>query len=191
MGDLAEWAEKLEVDLEDTEGTDLDLAEKELGEVPCDILEGLLGKFEAVECIYFDENGLTSLPAALCAMAKLKELNATKNKLQALPQDLGNLSNLEGMLVAENELTGLPESIGGCLKLTGFNVGNNKLVRLPDSLCKCTSMEGLYGDYNVLEELPARTKPSRQADLRGPAPCSQEEEGQGCPSENHQESHRW
>lgn len=111
-----------------TAGTELDLSDLELLDIPFEVLTTL--------------------------SSSLKKLNVRKNKLTRLPEELARqLPHLTVLNASENELTELPEQIGLLRNLQKLQLENNRLAALPRSFSKLSALEELNLRSNALESL--------------------------------------
>jgi hypothetical protein len=87
-----------------------------------------------------DNENLTALPAGLCALAGLEELNVYDCGLTALPEGIGGLTGLKELELGFNqELTALPAGLCALAGLEGLDLNDCGLTALPEG------MEGLAG----------------------------------------------
>uniref|UniRef100_K3X9P1 Uncharacterized protein n=1 Tax=Globisporangium ultimum (strain ATCC 200006 / CBS 805.95 / DAOM BR144) TaxID=431595 RepID=K3X9P1_GLOUD len=110
-----------------TAGTDLDLSNLALSDIPLEVL--------------------TKFPS-------LRKLNLRNNALTELPDELlRRVPHLIVLNVSENALTELPESIGLLRHLQKLNLENNRIAKLPTSFSKLAALEECNLKSNALEML--------------------------------------
>jgi Leucine-rich repeat (LRR) protein len=88
-------------------------------------------------------NELSSLPASLCKLTKLRKLYVNYNHLtfQGLPSGIGKLTDLEGFYASHNLLEMIPEGLCRCPRLRMLDLRHNKLVTLPDTIHRITELD--------------------------------------------------
>ena len=87
-------------------------------------------------------------------MAKLINLDLSKNTLKALPDSFGNLINLVNLSLQNNQLKALPNTFGNLINLVILRLQNNQLKALPDTFGNLTNLNSLTLHDNQLESLP-------------------------------------
>lgn len=99
--------------------------------------------------------GFRALPADICALTTLRELDLDQNALTVLPPDLARLTRLERLSVAQNRRTTLPPGLGALLQLRSLDLDWNAIESLPDDLGPFPALESLNVGRNHLRTLPA------------------------------------
>ena len=130
-----------------------------------------------LEILDLSNNQLSSLPANLPRLHKLRILFASNNPFTELPTVLGQMPALEmvgfkacriaqvpesslpprlrWLILTDNRMQQLPESIGRCARLQKLMLSCNQLSCLPASLVNCKKLELLRIASNCFEQLPA------------------------------------
>ncbi len=98
--------------------------------------------------------GLSSLPAEIGMLTKLKALDVSGNQLTSLPQEIGLLARLVELVASGNNLTVLPSQIGQLAELESLSVADNALVNLTAQIHKLTRLRYLHLQHNKLPNLP-------------------------------------
>jgi Leucine-rich repeat (LRR) protein len=126
----------------------LDLRNNDLtGAVPPE-----LGDLWNLENTNLSSNRLSSLPATIGRLARLRVLIVHSNRLQALPAELGLLTDLEYLSASRNLITELPEEIGNLAQLRWLYLEENLLAGvLPTSICRLGQLTSLYLRENGLQ----------------------------------------
>ncbi len=121
-------------------------------------------------------NRLTSLPADLPRLHRLRVLFASDNPFTELPPVLGQCGELElvgfkacriervegralparlrWLILTDNRIEALPPEIGRCARLQKLMLAGNRLRALPPELATCTRLELLRVSANRLQALP-------------------------------------
>ncbi|MBV9011063.1 MAG: leucine-rich repeat domain-containing protein [Pseudonocardiales bacterium] len=97
---------------------------------------GVLAEIEkayhaGVQRLDLSDRQLTSLPAEIGKLRKLKILSLGRNMLTELPPEIGLLTNLKKLDLDFNDLTSLPKEIECLTKLHHLSFYRNKLTELP------------------------------------------------------------
>lgn len=132
--------------------------------------------------------GLTEFPPEIFDLAdSLEVLNLTGNSLSSLPAELSRLKKLRVLFCSENQFTELPACLGQCLELQiiGFKANqirdvpaaalppqlrwliltDNCIETLPDALGDCSALQKLMLAGNRLPHLPASLARCHQLEL--------------------------
>ena len=160
--------------------TEVDLSERELKEMPEDLVmalkRDLLGQLETLK---LQNNGLSSvadevgrlehLQVLLLEFNQLKEtlnpalsgcrsltlLDASHNQLTGIPEVLAEAwGRLSRLVLHHNLLSSLPSRLGQLSALTELDLHSNRLERLPGSLGQLSGLRILMADHNLITELP-------------------------------------
>ncbi|WP_310390163.1 leucine-rich repeat-containing protein kinase family protein [Roseateles sp.] len=98
--------------------------------------------------------GLTELPPEVFALAdSLEVLNLSGNALSSLPADLPRLHKLKVLFCADNRFTRVPEVVGACAALSLVGFKSNQLTELPAAALPA-KLRWLVLTDNQLTELP-------------------------------------
>ncbi|HMQ86859.1 MAG TPA: hypothetical protein PKB07_04715 [Flavilitoribacter sp.] len=98
--------------------------------------------------------GLDSLPVAVCRLPDLKILLLGGNQLKELPDEIGQLAALSVLDISGNNLENLPKTVSRLTNLEYLNAALNAMTRLPDSIDQLTNLKTLYLFGNKLDRLP-------------------------------------
>lgn len=137
----------------------------------------IFGLADTLEVLDLSGNRLSSLPADLSRLHKLRILFCSGNPFTVLPEVLGDCSQLEmvgfkssavhtvpaaalparlrWLILTDNAIEVLPASIGRCTGLQKLMLAGNRLRALPDDMAACSGLELLRIAANRLTELPA------------------------------------
>lgn len=100
---------------------------------------------------------LTELPAEMCAITDLKQINITSNKIASIHPDIKNLQDLEKLNLNGNQLTSLPAEIGELKKLETLNLNKNPLTEIPEEIKNCSSLKTVnLKETNLSAEMQAK-----------------------------------
>lgn len=100
----------------------LDLSDWELPVLPTVLLA-----FDKLQELYFDRNGLVSLPDWISAFQELRVLSLGRNKLIELPKSLLHLNCLEKLFLGHNQIAELPFPEYELVMLKQGSIGRNPL----------------------------------------------------------------
>ncbi len=151
--------------------TRLDLS-ADLDEFP----EAIFSLADSLEVLNLSGNQLSSLPADLPRLHKLRVLFCSDNRFSAVPAVLGQCPQLEmigfkanqirhlpaaalpaklrWLILTDNQLEQLPSELGQCRQLQKLMLAGNHLRELPASLAQCVNLELLRIAANQLDALP-------------------------------------
>lgn len=132
---------------------------------------------DTLEILNLSGNALSSLPADLPRLRKLRVLFCSDNLFTSVPEVLGECSQLSmvgfkanqlrtlpaaalppqlrWLILTDNQLTSLPPEIGSCHQLQKLMLAGNQLTTLPETLAQCQNLELLRIAANRLTALPA------------------------------------
>lgn len=80
-------------------------------------------------------NNITSLPAEIGKLTKVREFNVSFNKLTgSLPAEIRMMQDLRILRANNNLLTGIPAEIGSLKKLEWLDLSNNNINTIPKEL---------------------------------------------------------
>ncbi|MBA1275039.1 leucine-rich repeat-containing protein kinase family protein [Stutzerimonas azotifigens] len=151
--------------------TRLDLS-AELAEFPPEIFD----LADSLEVLNLSGNRLSSLPADLHRLHRLKILFCSHNRFTEVPASVGRCEQLEmvgfkanqishlpaealpprlrWLTLTDNRLEHLPEALGDCERLQKLLLAGNCLQALPASLARCSNLELIRIAANQLTSLP-------------------------------------
>ena len=143
----------------------------------CDQFIEILGKFQNLECLHFDNDdnvstgllenieplqklqtlilqscGISSVSNKLNSM--LRFLDFSSNKLSRFPNEVLALEYLETLDLSNNCISNLPEDIDKLNNLEKLVMSNNRLSELPESILNLKSLHKLYLRSNEIKSLP-------------------------------------
>ena len=111
----------------------------------------LSGMAKLVE-LDLSRNKLPSLPVALTSLVKLRCLSLEHNHLYGLPGAiLASLTSMQELRLNDNDLTVLPEEIGALKRLKLLTLHENALVRLPQAVRELADLTTLTLHRNCLD----------------------------------------
>ncbi|RQO62654.1 protein kinase [Paucibacter sp. KBW04] len=143
-----------------------------LSEFPTEIFE----LAETLEVLDLSGNALSTLPADLPRLKRLRILFCSGNRFSELPTVLGRCEALEMVgfksnqihhvpaqaippqlrwfILTDNQIATLPAVLGQCQRLQKLALAGNRLSALPASMAACTRLELLRISANQFSELP-------------------------------------
>lgn len=132
---------------------------------------------DTLEILDLSGNALSTLPADLPRLSKLRIIFASDNQFTELPEVLGQCpqlsmigfkanrirevsgrslpAQLRWLILTDNEIEALPAEIGNCTQLQKLMLAGNRLQTLPETLAACSRLELLRLAANQLSGLPA------------------------------------
>ena len=138
--------------------------------------ESIFSLADSLEVLNLSGNQLSSLPADLSRLHKLRVLFCSDNCFSEVPAVLGQCPQLEmvgfkanqihhlpaaalpaklrWLILTDNQLEQLPEELGQCPRLQKLMLAGNRLRELPASLANCHNLELLRIAANQLDALP-------------------------------------
>ncbi|XP_069781668.1 malignant fibrous histiocytoma-amplified sequence 1 homolog isoform X2 [Narcine bancroftii] len=128
----------------------LDLANNSLRELP----DGVDSTLTNLRALIVRRNRLYRLPAPVCALDQLAELDLAHNCLAQLPGELGRLQRLKKLCLSHNKLQLLPPQIGTLHCLEELDVSFNELGQLPPTFGQLQRLRTLDLDHNRLPCFP-------------------------------------
>lgn len=97
----------------------------------------------------FRNNLLSSLPAELEALVKLRSVILSFNRFKAFPDVLYQITTLETILISSNQVGTIdPLRLKQLSKLATLDLQNNDILQVPPELGNCTSLRALMLDGN-------------------------------------------
>ncbi|KAK5606165.1 hypothetical protein CRENBAI_026060 [Crenichthys baileyi] len=82
------------------------------------------------------------------------DLSSSFLSLSSLPAEIGELRRLRVLFVYRNRLTEVPEELGACTQLEVLSLANNQLSSLPSSLSNLTRLRKLNLSHNLIAHVP-------------------------------------
>lgn len=132
---------------------------------------------DTLETLDLSGNALSSLPADLPRLSKLRIIFCSNNAFTELPDILGQCPQLSmvgfkanrirevsgkslplglrWLILTDNQIEALPREIGRCVQLQKLMLAGNRLHALPVEMAACSRLELLRLSANQLTELPA------------------------------------
>ncbi|WP_138500060.1 COR domain-containing protein [Nostoc sp. PA-18-2419] len=129
--------------------TELDLSGKGLTTLPAEI-----GRLTKLRSLDLRGNQLSSLPGEIRQLTNLQTLDLGFNQLSSLPGEIGQLTNLQTLYLYNNQLSSLPGEIRQLTNLQTLYLYNNQLSSLPGEIGQLTNLQTLYLENNQLSSLP-------------------------------------
>lgn len=149
-------------------------------DLSCDLTEfprEIFALADSLEVLNLSGNALTTLPADLPRLHRLRVLFCSNNAFTELPAVLGQCAQLEmigfksnrirqasaaalppklcWLILTDNQLSALPAEIGQCAQLQKLMLAGNRLRVLPPELAQCRRLELLRISANPLDTLPS------------------------------------
>ncbi|MEZ4195354.1 MAG: leucine-rich repeat domain-containing protein [Candidatus Paceibacterota bacterium] len=123
-------------------GTEVDLSNQSLAEVPRDIFTDT-----TIETLDLSNNQLrSSLPAEIRHLLGLRELNLSNNNFTGVPAEVGQLIGLEVLDLSNNPITGLPHELGNLVNLKTLNLSGTNYSKVDLEVIK----EGLPESVDII-----------------------------------------
>jgi Leucine-rich repeat (LRR) protein len=97
---------------------------------------------------------LGELPAEICELTWLQELDLGGNYLTSLPKALSLLEHLEVLRLALNDFTTVPDELGELRNLRVLDLSYNELRDCPALVARLPALEELNLNHNVLGKFP-------------------------------------
>ena len=126
----------------------LDLSGNALTTLPAD-----LPRLHKLRIIFCSDNQFTELPEILGQCPQLSMIAFKANRIREVPA--GALpATLRWLILTDNRIEALPEEIGKCVQLQKLALAGNRLLALPAALSACARLELLRISANRLSEFP-------------------------------------
>ncbi|KAM9325658.1 volume-regulated anion channel subunit LRRC8D [Gastrophryne carolinensis] len=109
-----------------------------------------------LESLYFSNNKLESLPAALFHLQKLRYLDLSYNCITMIPIEIGMLQNLQHFYITGNKIDILPKTLFKCVKLRTLCLGHNCITSIPERIEQLVQLTHLELKGNCLDRLPSQ-----------------------------------
>ncbi len=113
-----------------------------------------IGNLARLKKLNLSQNQLTNIPTEIVNLTQLEELSLSNNQITNIPAEITNLAQLRTLYLGGNQLTTIPTEIANLTQLQELNLGGNQLTTLPTEIANLTQLEGLYLDYNQLTTIP-------------------------------------
>ena len=126
----------------------LDLSGNALSSLPAD-----LARLTRLRIIFCSNNQFTVLPAVLGQCAQLTMIGFKSNRISEVPADALPPA-LRWLILTDNEIAELPDAIGRCPQLQKLMLAGNRLRGLPAALAACTQLALLRISANQMTALP-------------------------------------
>lgn len=126
----------------------LDLSGNALSSLPADLPR--LGKLRILFC---SNNPFTELPAVIGQCARLEMVGFKANRIRTVPA-AALPANLRWLILTDNQIAELPPEIGRCTRLQKLMLAGNQLKVLPPEMANCTRLELLRIAANRFPALP-------------------------------------
>jgi Leucine-rich repeat (LRR) protein len=120
-------------------------------------LPAWLAELPALESLAIGDNPLAgTIPPAVTALTRLRELYVHELELETVPDALGDLGELRTLDLGHNRLTGLPATIGRLTSLETLYLGatDNRLSAIPGWIGELRELQELRLYRNSLTALP-------------------------------------
>lgn len=99
-------------------------------------------------------NQLNDLPAQLCMVTNLEELNLRYNQFRVIDAPLILIFSLRKLNLSGNQLAQLPDELTMLLHLTALDVSFNRLRMFPEVLTHMTNLTNLDLSGNTVDRIP-------------------------------------
>lgn len=136
----------------------------------------ILSLADSLEFLDLSNNQLTSLPAEMAQLTRLKIFFASNNRFECLPEVLGQCDSLEmvgfksnkinnvpagslpvklrWLILSDNQIGSLPDSLGSRPRLQKLALAGNQLTSLPLTMAKLKNLQLLRISANQLTSFP-------------------------------------
>lgn len=126
----------------------LDLSNNNLSSLPADLF-----RLKKLRILFCSNNQFTHLPAVLGECAQLEMIGFKSNKIMSVSSN--SLPALTRWLIlTDNKIEYLPEDVGRLARLQKLALAGNRLTALPDSLVNCQKLELVRLSANQLKAFP-------------------------------------
>lgn len=105
--------------------------------------------------LWFDNNAISELPAAIGDLKTLVVLSLNNNRLPTLHPELCSLVNLKRLYLRGNKLEALPNLMGQLLRLEEVDCSKNRFSVFPEVLTSMLRVVQMDFSENFLRALPA------------------------------------
>ena len=113
----------------------LDLSNNQLSSLPAD-----LPRLKRLRVLFCSGNNFTAWPAVLGQCPQLSMIAFKANRIRSIPS--GSLPRgLRWLILTDNQLEALPADIGRCTQLQKLMLAGNRLRALPPELAACKALE--------------------------------------------------
>jgi len=97
---------------------------------------------------------LFNLPADLCNLVHITNLQVDNNKLTDIPLSLSKLVNLTSINLSHNLLRQVPVSLCLLKKITSIDLRANSITKIPPQLCALEKLSVLLLEENPISRIP-------------------------------------
>ena len=97
---------------------------------------------------------MTTLPATVGRLKRLRALRVEGNALVTLPEEIGRLNGLQALTLDDNQFFRVPTVILQLGSLQHLSLKSNQLTELPEEIGLLSNLRSLNLDANQLDELP-------------------------------------
>jgi Protein tyrosine and serine/threonine kinase/Leucine rich repeat len=126
----------------------LNLSDNRLSSLPAD-----LGRLTKLKVIFLSNNDFEEVPEVLADCPNLSMVGFKSNKIRVLGENVLPLGT-RWLILTDNKLEQLPKSIGKLQKLQKLMLAGNQLRSIPDEMAACQNLELIRLAANRLESLP-------------------------------------
>ena len=112
---------------------DLDMAEKQIKEIPRDFAQALVD-LPNLRILSVDNNQITEIPKEIGDLINLRQLWLYDNQIREIPKELGKLINLHSLSLTGNQIRELPEELGNLINLESLYLGLTDIEEIPEKL---------------------------------------------------------
>ncbi|QJX49079.1 serine/threonine-protein kinase [Hymenobacter taeanensis] len=127
----------------------LNLSGNALSSLPAD-----LGRLHKLRILFCSDNQFTEVPSVLGQCPQLSMVGFKANEIHTLPAEALTPA-LRWLILTDNELRALPPELGQCTQLQKLMLAGNHLTHLPETMRACTRLELLRIADNDFTELPS------------------------------------
>jgi Protein tyrosine and serine/threonine kinase/Leucine rich repeat len=126
----------------------LNLSDNRLSSLPAD-----LSRLTKLKVIFLSNNDFEEVPAVLADCPSLSMVGFKSNKIRVLGENVLPLGT-RWLILTDNQLEELPKSIGRLESLQKLMLAGNQLRSIPDEMAACQNLELIRLAANRLESLP-------------------------------------
>ena len=126
----------------------LNLSGNQLSSLPAD-----LPRLHKLRIIFCSDNLFTELPAILGQCKNLTMVGFKANQISSVPE-ASLAPTLRWLILTNNRIQSMPSSLGQCLQMQKLMLAGNQLSDLPVELANCAQLELLRLSANLFSVLP-------------------------------------